>query len=265
MSFVRIKDVLLHYRVDGSAAAPVLALVNSLGTDARIWDDVITLVSDRFRVISYDKRGHGLSDAPAGDYTINDHVDDLEGLLDHLAIDRLALAGVSIGGVIGQAFALRHSQRLNALVLCDTAARIGDTVMWNGRMAAVRSGGLGSIAGAVMARWFTEAFRHGKPDDLAGWQTMFERMPVEGYASSCAALRDVDLTEAVAGITTPTLVVAGDQDLSTPVDLVRATAEKIPGARFGIIADAGHIPSIEQPRALVALMTEFFEEVGHGR
>ncbi|MEO8683880.1 MAG: 3-oxoadipate enol-lactonase, partial [Devosia sp.] len=209
MSFVRIKDVLLHYRVDGSANAPVLALANSLGTDARIWDGVIALLADRYRIVSYDKRGHGLSDAPAGDYAIDDHVDDLAGLLDYLAIDRLALAGVSIGGIIGQAFALRHPQRLSALVLCDTAAKIGDVAMWNGRIAAVRQGGMASIADLVMARWFTEAFRRGKPDDLAGWQTMFERMPVEGYAGSCAALRDVDLTEAVTGIKTPTLVVAG--------------------------------------------------------
>jgi 3-oxoadipate enol-lactonase len=264
MAFARINGVLLHYRLDGRTDAPMLGLVNSLGTDARIWDKVVALLADRYRILSYDKRGHGLSAAPAGDYAIDDEVDDLAGLLDHLEIDRLALAGVSIGGMIGQAFALRHPQRLQALVLCDTAAKVGDAAMWNGRIAAVQQGGMASIADAVMTRWFTEAFRHGRPDELAGWQTMFERMPVEGYAGSCAALRDADLTDAIAGITTPTLVVAGDQDLSTPVALVRATAKRIPGARFEIIAGAGHIPSIEQPGALATLMTHFLQEVGHG-
>lgn len=264
MTFARINGIVLHYRLAGRTDAPVLALVNSLGTDARIWDGVIALLADRYRIVSYDKRGHGLSAAPEGDYTIDDQVDDLAGLLDHLGIDRLALAGVSIGGVIGQAFALRHPQRLQALVLCDTAAKVGDAAMWNGRIAAIRQGGMASIADAVMTRWFTPAFRQERPDDLAGWQTMFERMPVEGYASTCAALRDADLTAAVAGIATPTLVVAGDQDLSTPVELVRATAEKIPGARFEIIAGAGHIPSIEQPEALATLMTHFLQGAGHG-
>lgn len=264
MAFARINGALLHYRLDGRVDAPVLALVNSLGTDARIWDGVVALLADRYRLVSYDKRGHGLSDAPDGDYTIDDEVDDLAGLLDHLAIGRLALAGISIGGMIGQAFALRSPQRLQALVLCDTAAKVGDAALWNSRIAAVRQGGMCSISDAVMARWFAEAFRHGQPDDLAGWQTMFERMPAEGYARTCAALRDTDLTDAIEGITTPTLVVAGEQDLSTPPDLVRATARKIPGARFEIIAGAGHIPSIEQPRALATLMTRFLQEVGHG-
>lgn len=264
MRFDRINGTLLHYRLAGPVAAPALVLVNSLGTDARIWDAVIALLTDRYRIISYDKRGHGLSDAPAGDYTLDQHVDDLAGLLDHLDIKRLALAGVSVGGMIGQRFALLYPERLTALILCDTAAKVGDAAMWNTRIEAVRDGGLSSIAGAVMLRWFTESFRRDRPDELAGWQAMFERMPVDGYVGTCAALRDADLREAVGAIVVPTLVVVGDQDMSTPPELVRETATKIPSARFEIIAGAGHIPSIEQPQALAALMTHFLSEVGHG-
>lgn len=264
MAFARIKQVLLHYRLAGPRDAPVLALANSLGTDARIWDAVIDLLADRYRILSYDKRGHGLSDAPAGDYTINDHVKDLSGLLDHLGIERLALAGVSVGGIIGQRFALLHPERLSALILCDTVAKVGDAAMWNSRIDAVRNQGLASIADAVMVRWFTDSFRRGRQDELAGWRTMFERMPVDGYAGTCAALRDADLRDTVADIAVPTLVVVGDQDLSTPPELVRELAESIPGARFEIIAGSGHIPSIEQPQALAALMMQFLNEVGHG-
>lgn len=264
MAFVRINDVVLHYRVQGRIDAPALALTNSLGTDARIWDDVIALLGTDYRVLSYDKRGHGLSTAPEGDYTLDDHVGDLVGLLNHLGLDRLALAGISVGGLIGQRFALRYPDRLNALVLCDTAPKVGDAAMWNGRIDAVRRNGMASIAEAVMLRWFTETFRRDRADELAGWQTMFERMPVAGYAGTCAALRDADLRDAIGTIAVPTLVAVGDQDLSTPVDLVRDMASHIPGARFEIIAGSGHIPSIEQPRALAALMTRFLSEIGHG-
>ncbi|HTM78730.1 MAG TPA: 3-oxoadipate enol-lactonase [Devosia sp.] len=264
MAFALIDGLVLHYNVQGRADAPVLALVNSLGTDARIWDVVIALLAPHYCIVSYDKRGHGLSDAPTGDHTIAQHTGDLVGLLDHLGIARVALAGVSVGGLIAQDFAVRYPQRLTALVLCDTAAQIGTDAIWNARIAAVRGPGLASIVEPVMERWFTPSYRQQRPVDLAGWSNMFLRMPAEGYAGTCAALRDADLTEAVAGIAAPTLVLVGDQDLSTPPELVRATAERIPKARFQTIAGAGHLPMIEQPEVLVAALQQFFNEVGHG-
>lgn len=264
MAFARINGIVLHYRLQGREGAPVLALANSLGTDARIWDGVIERLAMQYRVVSYDKRGHGLSDAPAGDYVLDDHVDDLAGLLDALGIGRLALAGVSVGGLIGQRFAVRYPERLAALVLCDTAPKVGDAAMWNGRIAAVRAGGLESIADAVMVRWFTERYRRDEAVALAGWRNMFLRMPVDGYVGTCAALRDADLRDEIGAIVAPTLVVVGAEDLSTPVELVRDMASRIAGSRFEIITDAGHIPSIEQPEVLAELMASFLKEVGHG-
>lgn len=264
MSFVRINGVLLHYRLAGPAGAPVVALANSLGTDARIWDGVIEHLSSRYRVLSYDKRGHGLSDTPPGDYALADHVDDLLGLLDHLGVQRLALAGVSVGGLIAQGFALRAPDRLTALVLCDTAAKVGDTVGWNARIDAVSKHGLGSIADAVMARWFSPGFLEQRPDDVAGWRNLFMRSDPAGYAATCATLRDTDLTDEIDTIVTPTLVLVGEADLSTPVELVRACADAIAGARFEILPGVGHIPSIEQPAALAALIEHFLGENSHG-
>lgn len=263
MSFVRINDILLHYRLSGSPDRPVVVLVNSLGTDARIWDEVICLLEDRYRILSYDKRGHGLSDAPSGDYAIDHHVDDLVGLIAHLGIERPALAGVSVGGLIALRSALQYPGQVAALILCDTAAKIGDKDLWNARIKAARSDGMTGIAGAVMDRWFTKAFRRDRADELAGWQTLLARIPVDGYAGTCAALRDTDLRGLVGQIAAPTLFVVGDQDLATPVELVRDTAKLIAGARFEIIADSGHIPSIEQPASLAKLMSEFLNEVGH--
>lgn len=263
MAFAPVNDMVLHFRVEGSEDAPALVLVNSLGTDARIWDSVIARLAGRYRVISYDKRGHGLSDSPGGDYSLDDHVSDLAGLLQFLGIERVALAGVSVGGLIAQDFALRYPDRLAALVLCDTAAKVGDVAMWDERIATARQLGLAALAEPVMARWFTERFRRERPAEVAGWRNMLARMPVDGYAGTCAALRDADLRGAIAAITVPTLVVVGEQDLATPVELVRGMAQAIPGSQFVTIPDCGHIPSIEQPQALTALMTRFLNEVGY--
>jgi 3-oxoadipate enol-lactonase len=264
MAFVRINGVLLHYRLHGRDGAPALALVNSLGTDARIWDGVIDLLSADYRILSYDKRGHGLSDAPPGDYSIDHHLGDLAGLLDHLGIRRIALCGVSVGGVIAQGFAARFANRLAALVLCDTAPRIGDLAFWTARIDAIRNNGLASIVDGIMQRWFSPRFHRERADDLAGWRTMFLRSDLDGYCATCATLRDTDLTADIRNIATPTLAVVGDADGSTPVELVRATAASIPNARFEIIGECGHIPSIEQPAILAGLMRSFLKEAGHG-
>ncbi len=264
MLFAEIGGVVLHYRVNGAAGAPVVALANSLGTDARIWDGVIARLAETYRVISYDKRGHGLSDAPAGEYRLEQHIDDLSGLLHHLGVDELALGGVSVGGLIAQGFALKHPGRLKALVLCDTAPKVGDVAFWAARMDKVLSEGLGAIADGIMERWFSPGFRENDRVALAGWRNMFLRADPKGYAATCATLRDSDLRSDIGRISVPTLVVAGEDDLATPPDLVRSTAEAIPGARFVSLPGVGHIPSIERPAELATLMADFFKEAGHG-
>lgn len=264
MFFADIGGVVLHYRVSGPAGAPVVALANSLGTDGRIWDGVIARLAETYRVLSYDKRGHGLSDAPAGDYSLEQHVDDLAGLLEHLGVEQLALGGVSVGGLIAQGFALKHPGRLKALVLCNTAPKVGDAAFWNARLEKVLTEGLGSIADGIMERWFSPGFRQRETVALAGWRNMFLRADPKGYAATCATLRDADLRRDIGRIDVPTLVVAGEDDLATPPELVRSCAQAIAGARFVSLPGVGHIPSIEQPAALATLMADFFKEAGHG-
>lgn len=264
MAFARINGVLLHYRLSGQQDGPAIIFANSLGTDLRIWDRVTALLADRYRMVCYDKRGHGLSDSPSGDYRLADHVADLTGLLDHLGIRRATLCGVSIGGLIAQGVALHQPDRIRRLVLCDTASKFGDAALWNSRIEAIAHGGMAAIADGVMDRWFSPDFQMRKPEDLAGWRNLFLRSDVAGYASTCATLRDTDLTGAVGRIACPTLVIAGSADKSTPVELVRGLAAAIPGARFDVIPGAGHIPSIEQPDVLAVLVADFIEEAGHG-
>lgn len=261
MHIAKINRILLHYSDTGRRPdAPVLVFSNSLGTDFRTWDRLASLLSDRFRIVRYDKRGHGLSEAPPAPYTINEHVLDLAGLLDHLALDRVIVCGLSVGGLIAQGLAARQPERLHALILCDTAAKIGTEAMWAERIRAIESGGIEPVADAVMERWLSAAFRDGRPEEAAGWRNMLVRTPVAGYLGTCAAIRDTDFRAEAAGIRVPTMCIAGSEDGATPPDVVRATAGLIPGARFEAIDGAGHLPCIEQPEVMAGLITAFLKE-----
>ncbi|SMQ85327.1 3-oxoadipate enol-lactonase [Devosia lucknowensis] len=263
MTFARINGTVLHYRLSGPQGAPALVFVNSLGTDARIWDEVIALLSQTYLCLSYDKRGHGISDVPVGDYSLDDHLDDLSGLLDHTGIDGAVLVGVSIGGIIAEGMALRAPHRVHGLVLCCTAPRMGDAPMWTARIETVRGAGLGAMVDAIMERWFSPTFRAERTEELGGWRNLFLRTDPEGYANTCATLRDTDLTDAISAIAAPTLIVGGDADLAAPLDLVR-NGLAIPGSRLEVLPGVGHIPSIEQPAILGRLIDDFLKEVGHG-
>lgn len=260
MAFMRANGIVLHYRVVGKADGPTLVFLNSLGSDLRIWQEVAPAFTDRFRVVLYDKRGHGLSDAPPAPYTMDDHADDLLALLDRVQVSTAVLIGLSVGGMIAQRIAVRAPERVAALVLCDTAAKIGAPEMWVERIAAVETDGIGSIADRILERWFTPEFRTNRVEDYTGWKNMLVRIPAHGYSGTCASIRDADLTMDAGKINVATLCVVGDQDGSTPPDLVRHTADLIPGARFEVITNAGHIPCIEQPAVLTRLIEEHLRE-----
>jgi len=264
MSFIDVNGITLHYRLAGVPGGAPLVFVNSLGTDLRIWDEVVEHLADRYRILCYDKRGHGLSDAPPGPYGLDDLVGDLAGLTQRLEFQRFALAGVSVGGLIAQGFALAHGERLTSLILCDTAARIGSHASWSERIDLVRANGLAAVSDRLLERWFAPDFRAQRPADYAGWRTMLERTPLAGYVATCAALRDADLTEDVADIAVPALLVCGAEDSSTPVDLVRDTAARIPASHFEVIAGAGHLPCIEAPEPLARLIAGHLEKTIHG-
>lgn len=258
MQFTDIGGITLHHQlIGGPADKPVIAFANSLGTDFRIWRDVIVRLAGDFPIVTYDKRGHGLSDIGTAPYSMDDHVGDLEGLLDHLKVKNAIICGLSVGGLIAQGLYAKRPDLVSALVLCDTAHKIGTTESWNSRIAAVEKDGIASIADGVLKLWFTPEFHEKRSTDLIGYRNMLVRQPLAGYAGTCAALRDADYTEAAKAISVPTLCVVGDQDGSTPPALVRSMADLIPGSRFKIIDGAGHIPCIEQPETLTALIQRF--------
>ncbi len=263
MAFAAASFGTMHYREAGNRSAPALVFCNSLGTDARIWDGVIELLAPDYRLISYDMRGHGLSSVPAGPYSIDQLTADLLELVDLLDLGRFALAGVSIGGLVGQQLALDHADRLAGLILCDTLPKFGNAASWSDRVARVAAGGIEAIADMVLLRWFPMEFRQGREAEITGWRNLLLRSPADGYIATCAVLSTADLTSRVAEIIMPTLVLCGEDDQSTPIEAVRGFAERLPDARFEAIAGAGHLPSIDQPERLAQLIRDYLQEVGH--
>lgn len=265
MQFARIGDITLHYRANGlGSGRPAVVFANSLGTDLRLWDGVHEALPE-LDSLRYDKRGHGLSDLGGTTSSIDDHVADLVGLMDHVGIGRAVICGVSVGGLIAQGLYRSHPDRVSALVLSNTALKIGDDAGWNSRIAEVEAGGVAGLAEAVLERWFTPAFRQPGNALFAGYRNMLVRQSAAGYVATCAAIRDADFTAAASSIAVPTLCVAGDCDLATPPALVEALAAAIPGAAYRLIDGAGHLPMIERPVLFGALLAEVVSSVGGGR
>ncbi len=264
MKFSWAGEVLVHYRLDGDQAGSPIVFVNSLGTDLRIWDDVVPHLKE-FRLIRYDKRGHGLSDSPPGPYALADFAEDLAGLLDQLHVERALVVGISIGGSIALDFAARYGERVRALVLADSAPRVGTPDKWQERIDGVIEQGMERMARSILPVWFRESFDDLEPEVHRGYLNMLTRMPAGGYAASCAALRDADLRDTLPKITAQALVLNGGHDVATPPDQAKRLAEALPNGRFETIADAGHLICVEQPAATARAIRQFVEEIGYDK
>jgi 3-oxoadipate enol-lactonase len=257
MQTISTSGVTLHIRDEGPRDGRVVMFANSLGTDLRVWDALLPLLPPGLRIVRFDKRGHGLSDATPAPYTLDLLVGDAGAVCDGLGLTDITFVGLSIGGLIGQGLAAKRPDLIRALVLMDTAARIGTAQMWQDRINAVNRDGVAALADPILERWFTPAFR-AMSAEFALWRNMLTRTAVAGYAGCCAAIAGADLTNSTRALTLPVMAMAGDGDGSTPPDLVRATAD-LCGAAFHVIPDAGHIPCIEQPAATAGLLTDFLE------
>ena len=261
MQFALINGVTLHHARLGTAGKPHMVFINSLGTDFRIWHGVIGRLAPHFDILAYDKRGHGLSGLGETPYSMQTHAADLIGLMEHAGIKSAILCGVSVGGMIAmRAFAMRPAIA-RAMVLCDTGHLIGTEDIWNQRIRAVGERGISAISGSIMERWFSPAYRTPENPAFLGYRAMLERQHPQGYIATSVALRDEDLTEVAASIDVPVMGLVGEHDGSTPPDLMKALCALIPGAFFHVIADAGHLPSIEQPEIVSRHILDFAREV----
>jgi 3-oxoadipate enol-lactonase len=259
MPNVTLAKVRLHYRIDGDPDAPPLLLSNSLGTALGMWEPQMAVLSSRFRVIRYDSRGHGRSEAPRGPYTIDDLGRDALGLLDVLKVERAHFCGLSTGGAVGLWLGVNAADRIDRLVVANTGAKIGTTDLWNARIAAVERDGTASIAKAVLMRWLPPAMIEQPTPIVAELRRTFEATSAQGYAASCAAVRDLDLRRAIHRIRAPTLVIAGSDDHPAPPEDGRFIAAEIRDARY-VELQAAHLSNIQASSAFTRAVVDFLNE-----
>jgi 3-oxoadipate enol-lactonase len=247
----------LAYRFDGPADAPVLLLSNSLGTDHAMWDPQIAGLTRHFRVLRYDQRGHGASDAPAGAYSMDRMGRDVVDLLDALGIARVQFCGLSLGGMVGQWLAVHEPERIRKLILANTSAYMGPPSGWQSRIEGVLANGMAPLAQASIGRWFTPAFPAEAPEAVERIRQMLLANNPAGYAGCCAAIRDMDQRMTAHLNRLPTLVIAGAQDLATPVEASRFLADTAGNALLHILEPAAHLSNVEQPDGFLLAMVNF--------
>ena len=263
MAFATNDGVRLYWRLDGEPGKPALLLLNSIGTDMSLWDRVVPLLLPQFKVLCMDARGHGASDAPSGDYSLETLASDTLAVMDAAGVASAAVCGLSLGGMIAMTLALRAPGRISALVCACTSAQM-DVAAWRMRVDTVRAEGMAGIVDMALQRFFSEAFARHHPEIAASVRTGLLAMSADGYAGCGAAIRDMDLIGRLAAITAPALVISGSRDVSTPfeghADRILAA---IPGARSHSL-DAAHLACLEAPDAFAGAVRNFLTEALEG-
>ena len=249
-------EVEIGYSVDGPDDAPALLLINSIGATRGMWDAQVPVWARHLRVVSYHARGHGDSSVPGGDYSIADLAGDALAVLDDAGVARAHVCGISLGGLTGMWLGVHAPARVGHLMLANTAARLGTTDSWAERMALVRDRGMSGVADIALPRWLSDPFRRAHPETAQTLRAMIASCPAVGYLGCCAALRDGDLRDEIATITSPVLAIAGSVDATTPPRALAEITQRIPGAAM-VTLDAAHLTNIEQAEAFTAAVLTF--------
>ena len=256
---VKANGIEINYEIAGSG--PWVTLSHSLACDLHMWDEQMDALTRNYKVLRFDTRGHGASSAPAGAYTLEQMADDVHGLFAALGIRQTHWVGLSMGGMIGQIFALNYPGVFKSMVLADTTSRYpaDGAAVWAERIKAVETGGMQAIADATLARWFTEPYRksHRQVMDRVGGY--IRSTPVAGFCGCCHAIPRINVTHRLKEIACPTLVIVGEQDPGTPVAMAREIHEAKPGSELVIIPSAAHLSNIEQSQAFNAALLGFLE------
>ncbi len=239
------------------SAAPPLVFANAIGTNLHIWDAVVPALTWPGAVIRYDKRGHGRSPTPPSPYTLDDHVTDLAALLDRHVAQPAIVCGLSVGGLIAQGLAVHHPATVTALILCDTAPKIGTPEMWHQRSDAITADGMAPHVDAILARWFSPAWAAAHADTVDHWRQILLTTSVTGYTATCAAIAGADLRESITAVDQPMLMICGGADIATPPGPMREFAQTVKNGQFQEIPGAGHLPCIDNPLAFAAAVSAF--------
>jgi 3-oxoadipate enol-lactonase len=261
MPLIYLGDLRLNALLSGPAHGPAVVLLHALGTTLTIWDDLVARLPQTLRILRYDHRGHGASDAPQPPYAMGGLIRDAERVMDHFALKDAVVVGSSLGGMVAQGLAVKRLDLVRGLVLSNTAAKIGTPELWAARIAQVQKTGLEDYAEPAMERMFGRRWR--EIDGVAQVRQMLTKTPPSGWIGCAAAIAGTDFYTPTAGLTLPTLAIAGTNDGTTPPDLVRETAELIRGHRYHLMRGAGHLPMVDAPQDYATLITDFLRSIGH--
>jgi 3-oxoadipate enol-lactonase len=249
----------IHYEIEGSG--PWLVLSHSLACSVGMWDEQLEALRSRYRVLRFDTRGHGDSEAPSGGYTLSQMADDLHGLLAAAGVERPHFVGLSMGGMIGMTYALAHPGVFRTLVLCDTTSRIPAEAkpLWGERIATAQRDGMEPLVEPTLQRWFTEPYLAQRGPVIERVARMIRSTPPAGYAGCCHAISQLDLTDRLGAIDSPMRIIVGEQDVGTPVAMSRAIQAAAPGSELVVIPQASHLSNLEQPSAFNAALLDFLQ------
>jgi len=258
---VKANGIEINYEIEGNG--PWLTLSHSLACNLHMWDPQMPVLTKQFKVLRFDTRGHGQSSAPAGEYTLEQLADDLKGLLDALGIKQTHYAGLSMGGMIAQAFALKYPGVFQSMVLADTTSRRPPNAaqMWGERIQNAQTKGMGAIVQGTLERWFTEPYRNARKDVMEKIGNDIRDTPVNGFAGCCHAISKVDYLDQLKEIKVPALVIVGEQDHGTPPEAARAIQANLPGSELKIIPSAAHLSNVEQAQVFNDAMLGFLGRV----
>jgi 3-oxoadipate enol-lactonase len=257
---IKTNGIDIHYEIAGEG--PWVTLSHSLACNLHMWDDQMAALTQRYKVLRFDTRGHGQSGAPPGPYSLGQMADDVKGLLGALGIQRTHWVGLSMGGMIGETFALKYPGVFRSMVLADTTGRRPPDAhkMWDDRIRLAQEKGMEALIEGTLARWFTEPYRIAHPDVMARIGGAIRATPVAGFAGCCQAIADIDVLDRLNEIKSPALVMVGDQDQGTPPEMARQIHENLPGSELLIIPSAAHLSNIEQAAVFNQALLGFLDK-----
>jgi len=258
---VKANGIDINYEIEGEG--PWLTMSHSLACNLHMWDPQMPVLTKKFKVLRFDTRGHGQSSAPAGEYTLEQLADDLKGLLDALKIKQTHYAGLSMGGMIAQAFALKYPGVFQSMVLADTTSRRPPNAgqMWGERIQNAQTKGMGALVQGTLERWFTEPYRNSRKDVMEKIGNDIRNTPVNGFVGCCHAISKVDYLDRLKEIKVPALIIVGEQDHGTPPEAARVIQQNLPGSELKIIPSAAHISNVEQAQMFNDSMLGFLNRV----
>lgn len=257
---VFLPDLRLDAKLEGPETGAALVLIHGHGLDLTIWDDLVRHLPHH-RILRFDLRGHGQSDCPAPPYKIGNLIRDTERLIDHFTLRETVVLGHDLGGLIAQGLAVKRLDQVRGLILANSAAKIGHAGLWRDYSARVEASGLKTLSDLMMQRWLGRKWQ--EHPALPRLRALFESTPREGWLGAAAALTSGDFYETTATLRLPLLAIAGGNDGVTPADLMRETADLVPGHRFAVLPSTGHVPMIEAPAAFAQSVAEFLLHIGH--